>query len=264
MSASGEPKHLVVFATSDSPDPYINSISHCVVHMGIGSVEIVVISEHDYAEQKAAMWATRISSRVNQQLELLMSGDYISYVGPGSPAIETLTHKGADQYAKVLEVLNRGGASAKVVPLNSLYSCLQEWIRLPGGCVFDVTSLKKNLLVDITVALIALDYDEIYAFELKRTPSFGQQDLFHALSSPLDYEYRNLLRSAPVRSALARLRRLTIGTKPFLIAAAGLLAFSISLFFRSPSSKVLAFVGIISAVASIGSALLPFVRRIRE
>jgi hypothetical protein len=29
------------------------------------------------------------------------------------------------------------------------------------GCVFDVTALKKNLLIDVAVTLLALDYDEV-------------------------------------------------------------------------------------------------------
>ena len=39
------PRHLVLFATSDAPDPYINWITHAIVHVGVTSVEIVVISD---------------------------------------------------------------------------------------------------------------------------------------------------------------------------------------------------------------------------
>jgi hypothetical protein len=71
--------------------------------------------------------------------------------------------------------------------------------------IFDVTALKKSLLVDVAATLLALDKDTVYSFELKRAPSFDQRDLFHRLRHQEDYEYRNLLASEPVRSAAKRL-----------------------------------------------------------
>jgi hypothetical protein len=145
-----------------------------------------------------------------------------------------------------------------------LYAALHDWITSSKHCIFDVTALKKNLLIDVAVALLALGYDEVFTFELKRKPSFDQTDLYHQLSSPVDYAYRNLLSSAPVAASVSRLRRLTVGSRTVGLVASVLLAASLALYAWNPASKTLAVTGIVSAVASIVSALYPFLRRGRD
>lgn len=259
-------KHLVLFATSDSPDPYVNSIAHAVVHLGASSIEVVVISEHDYpTDLSGGAWSTHISERVTAQLEALSTGSYINYAADKNGSIrEPLAASDKSIYAKVLKEANIGGIGAKVVPLSDLSSALSKWVRGEKICLFDVTALKKNLLVDVVISVLALDYDEVFTFELKRPPSFGQADLFHVLSSPADYVYRNVLGSGPVMESVSRLRRLSVRSRAVGLVATVLLVLSLVLFFWNPASKVLALVGVISAIASIVSACYPFILRFRD
>ncbi len=261
------PRHLVLFATSDAPDPYINSITHAIVHVGVTSVEIVVISEHDYpAELSGTAWATRISERVAAQLEALAANTYIDFGldKSGNTRQQLTAAESNSVYSNVLAAVNEGGLGAKVVPLGNLYSELIRWVDGRRSCVFDVTALKKNLLIDVAVALLALDRDEVFAFELKRPPSFGQSDLYHRLSNPTDYTYRNLLDSEPVATGVSRLRRLALRSRTFAMLAVGLLIVALALFAWRPDSRLLAAIGVISGVASILSAIYPFVIRLRE
>jgi hypothetical protein len=260
-------RHLVLFATSDAPDPYVNSIAHAVAHLGVSSVEIIVISEHDYpAELSGSAWATRVSERVTAQIEALATQMYIEYQadksgGTRQPLAGAET---AGVYGTVLSVINKGGMAARIVPLGGLYSELGKFVHASRSCVFDVTALKKNLLIDVAVALLALDHDEVFAFELKKPPSFDQSDLIHRLSSPADYAYRNLLDSGPVATGVSRLRRLAIRSKALAVLATVLLIVSLALFVWQPDSRLLALIGVVSGIASIASALYPFVVRLRE
>ena len=74
-------KALYIFATSDRPDAYINAIAYSVEHLNVGSIYLIVISEHDYPEeeQEAQVMATGVLANILFQLQALRDGKYMTF-----------------------------------------------------------------------------------------------------------------------------------------------------------------------------------------
>lgn len=270
MAVGNRQRELVIFATSLSPDPYINSILHSITHLNVQSVRIVVIGEpQDTNQSDGAQRATQVIQSITEQLESLAAGKYLRRSTPDAPGeVEPLRgNNAAEPYRRALQVLNRGGSSGIVVPLADLYSYLRR-LSQNGQCIFDATALKKSLLVDVAATLLALDRDTVYSFELKRAPHFDQRDLFHRLRHQEDYEYRNLLASDTVRKAASRLRRWTIQSS-WLAGVAGVLLLVGVVLLNARvgrdhsqwQAETLAYISLVSGAASIASLVVPFIRK---
>src|SRR5947209_3908895 len=140
---------LYIFATSERPDAYINTVAYAIEHRQATAIYIIVISEHDYAEemQESELLASTVTSNINEQLRNLLAGKYIEkWSVPNNRDIVPLENKSnLEVYKRCLETMNRSGTTGIVVPLSNLDSRLRGYV-LEGNCIVDVSALKKNLL----------------------------------------------------------------------------------------------------------------------
>lgn len=256
-------KRLVLFATSENPDPYINVICYCMTNNIATSVDIVTVSNHAYSNKDTKTGrATRILERVLTQLRALSEGNYLTFKTGNLPStMEPLKDaEGRKTYSTVLESIERGKITAMTIPHSDLFPQLRQWIT-SGAVVFDVTALQKNLLVDVVSTSLLLAFYDVYSFELlKEHVTYGQDDLFYSLKIQQDFTYRNLFKSEPVQKAQKRLNRWRIQAKIFSWLAFGMLLSSVLLIIFGPKDSVLYYISLVSSLLSIVTALLPFVR----
>lgn len=263
MTFNTRGRELVVFVTSGLPDPYVNCLTHAILNLGVESATVVLVTESGVSPNPTdAREATQILRVITEQLEALCQRKYLHRSSPvADPVVEPLLVDSSPEcYRRVLDVLNSGGATAKAVPITDLYAYLRQKSRT-NNCLFDVTGLRKGLLMDLAAALLALDNDKVHSFELKRAPRFDQTDLFHSLKLHEEYEYRSLLSSPVVRAAVKRLRHWTVQAKTLALTTLVLLAVGIVLLRAGREVQVIGYVSLISGVASIASWLAPFVRK---
>ena len=258
-------RRLILFATSENPDPYINAICYGVLHKDVKSIEVVAIADHSYAGSDYEPGKERahyVLSKILAQLQGLSEGGYWPFkAGEGVQFQENLDDPTAkDLYKTVLESINRGGVSATTISFGELFARLRQW-GSSGAVVFDVTALQKNLLVDVVSSSLLLDFAEVYSFELRKAHvTHDQDDLFHKLKPERDFVYRNLLQSAPVEQASRRIKRWKIQLRAYFVLAALVFVMPFILAIIWPAEKVAAYIGFFSSLLTIATALLPFVR----
>lgn len=201
-------KTLYLFATSLRADPYVNAIVHSVHNLDVTAVTVVTITESGSTRSEAA--ATSVLSSITRLLHELCE-----------EATEDAPHLYTEALKSVVDF------RALTVPLNDLDLRIAELTK-KGNAIFDVTALRKDLLVDIVALCTSRSFTRIYTFELRREPHYDQRDLIHNLRLGADYIYRNLTASTAVQLAVSRIQSRTISTKT-LLAATGLLVVALIL-----------------------------------
>ncbi|MCB9763190.1 MAG: hypothetical protein H6739_25665, partial [Alphaproteobacteria bacterium] len=254
---------LIIFVTSRATDPYVNTLIHCFENLGVTSVEFVVISDHNYPQDGGKegieeKLATRVQITVLAQLEALANGFYIAHNGV-QESLQSVEASQLERYARALEKVNRGGCSARSVPLGKLAEYLSELKNRhkPVDMVLDVTALKKHLLVDVTTTCLSLELLRVYAFDIIKIYSEpGKKVLIHALLHEQDYLYRNLTESPPVAKAVKVFRRWTVSGRIFVPVVSLLITGSILLMLQNGVQAALGFVGFVGSLMSILSFIL--------
>ena len=240
----GQPTRIYIFATAIKPDPYVNALVYWLRSDSVTSVTFVCIHEHNYHLDRAQAQAARITSGVRDLLETLASGQYVCRDGQ----IVALTATEIEIYAAALDKLQYLTLTSAGIRWTELQSKVQEF-RRNGRAAFDVTALKKNLLVDVTSLLLSEGESEIFSFELRRDPTFDSRDLFAALG-PDDYRYRCLAESMHVDAAMRRMvaRSVTFRTVVWVTVALIIPVVLIQLYLPN-SWAASVFVGLGSAVS---------------
>ncbi len=73
-------KSLYLFATSEMPDPYVNTLSYAVDHFGALAITVVVISEPvSGSSREPSLLASTVMARIVEQLGALSTGSYIRF-----------------------------------------------------------------------------------------------------------------------------------------------------------------------------------------
>lgn len=254
---------LYIFATSERPDAYINTVAYAIEHRQATALFIIVISEHDYTEemQESELLASTVMANISEQLRKLSAGEYIEkWNGPDGRVPSALQNSTSlDVYKRCLEVMNRSGTTGIVIPLSNLDNTLRGYVSR-GDCIIDVSALKKNLLVDVVATLLSIGFSEVYSFELKKKQSFNEADLYHNLRINDDYVFRNLAKSESVAKGLRRISKWSARAKAIMLFTALLAGIFIPLSVFWRDSNLLTVLNIAAMIASIGSYLFLFVR----
>lgn len=252
---------LYIIATSERPDAYINTIAYAIEHRGVSSVHFLVISEHDYKEdvEEGTVLASTVAGNVSRQLTALSEGKYFRTWT--NTDLTSISLHGSDWkiYSRCLDTLNRSGTTGRVIPLSKLDDSLRE-IAASGKRLIDVSALKKNLLVDVVATLLSIGFQDVYSFELRKAPTFDEDDLYHNLKHGDDFLFRNLATSESVKRSLKRIGRWNSRVNVIVLVTVllALVASPVSYFLKdSPSLMVL---NTIASILGISSFLLFFIR----
>jgi hypothetical protein len=254
---------LYVFVTSALPDPYVNVLIYALHHFDLSHIYFVSVAEHGYIDEDADenKRLRDIVTDVDKMLEELSDGKYKSRTKKTSipiPPASAADYRACQAKWDLLE------NTSIVIPWRDLDKKLTEFAR-NGRAVFDVTALKKNLLVDVTVLLLSRGCERIFEFEILKERSYDDRDLIHALKEEDNatngsYVYRNLTKTDYLTIARRRMvaRSITFRNLILLTAAVGAIVLVVQILY--PSSWAETVVLIASTTAAI-SAWLYLLRR---
>jgi hypothetical protein len=245
-------RELYIFVTSARPDPYVNVLVHALQEYAITAVHYIAIIEHNYTAEQMNKRLADIEIGVGRLLEQLACGFY------GDRMIE-VDPRWIIAYKECNDKLDRISVRRVPVPWNDLDGELKKYIA-SGTVMFDVTTLKKNLLVDVVALLLSRGFTAIFTFDVTTSspPEFDERGLIHALGP--DFRYRSLAESRHVEQAKSRLisRSITIRTLFLSTSVVGLVVFVIQLFF--PNTVLESIIVALGTTAAIAGLIAGFLR----
>ncbi|MCI5210060.1 MAG: hypothetical protein D3910_14965 [Candidatus Electrothrix sp. ATG2] len=186
---------LYIFVTSDTPDLYINIIGYCIEHYPIKKIVFLGLLEDRGQKKSVEESLKRTKERVSQQLDLLQEGKYL-YKDQNTRQWQQKSiviekhHK--IRYARI--------AQQSIDIHAAIYETLGDDLTTflaSSGCIFDVSGVHKDLLIDVNTLLLQKDMFDIYVFKLMRPfRTYDEQELIHNLYiDKKDYEYVNVNKS---------------------------------------------------------------------
>jgi hypothetical protein len=241
-----------IFVTSDRPDPYVNVLVYALRSHPISEVHFVAIKEHNYSNEEMVDRLGGIAASVQTRLEELSQGRYGEAVSSHIDAGWIRT------YEECVEKLERIPVTKLVISWVELDSKLAKFIS-NGQSMFDVTTLKKNLLVDVVVLLLSRGCVDVYSFELMSAPQYNEHGLIHMLS-PSDYTYRVLAESRHVDSAKKRMISRTIDFRALILLTVVIALVVVLVQVFTPNTWLQTIVIIVANATSIAAWLFGFRR----
>ena len=259
-------KTLFLFVTSRRPDAYCNAITYCVEKMEVNRVVCVNIKEMLSTTDEEGLNEVdphEISAEIKQFMRYLYNGKYASHRA-NELILSDLEYSGYEVYQQCFEKVTDW--TVLTIEYKNLRAVINDFIRRNHNCIFDVTSLKKHLMVDILACCIAMRLNNVYSFDLKIPPDFEHPEimLYHSLGKD-EFSYTNLLASKPVRESLRLVLAMTGATKIAIsLTVILIVSLSVLLFFSHRTPLLL--LSIASSIASITSLIFQFVpsKNIRE
>ena len=245
---------LYIFVTSPRADPYVNVLMYLLRNRSVSAIHYVALVEHDYTSEQMEERLSDIEAKVGILLDQLAEGFY------GDREIE-LDPDWATAYRECRIKLDRISVQRLPISWDDLDRELRGFLS-NSPAMFDVTTLKKNLLVDVVALLLSRGWTEIFSFELvtSRQPEYDERGLIHALG-PNGFRYRSLAESKHVEMARSRIvsRSMTFRTVLIITASIALIVFIIQLFFANTvlESGILA----LASIAAIAGWLYPLIRK---
>lgn len=253
MHVDSTASELYIFVTSSRADPYVNVLAYLLGNRALSNIHYIALVEHGYTNEQMEERLSDIEGNVGTLLDQLGKGFY------GKREIE-LDLAWRDAYRDFRNKLDRIPTERRTISWNDLDAELGKFIKA-ASVIFDVTTLKKNLLVDVVALLLSRGRTEIFSFEQTAVgqPRYDERGLIHALS-PNGFVYRSVAESKHVAKARARFvaKSITFRTALVVTAVVGLVVIIVQVFFANTAleSIILA----IATVAAIASWLYTFVR----
>ena len=183
-------KKLIILSDSMVADIYINIITLCVEKFDIKEIVLFHISD----EKKECNQENILSLRIIEQLKYIMKGKYNLYDNSTGnytlTELEEYSNDVSEYYKKSYDILLRH-IDEKNIGLNNFYFYL-EGLKGKNDFIFDVTTLKKDILTNLVPAFIENNFvKDIYYFEKNSPLKHNQCDLIHRLQH-YDIKYDNL------------------------------------------------------------------------
>jgi hypothetical protein len=182
---------LCIFVTSDRPDVYVNTIGHCIDHYRVDRILFLSVVRDRGRREITMDFLKTVRDRVKSQLDALSEGQYLCRDEKDRKWRKKniqLDSGDRRRYSRMAECR----IDTELIFYDGLETRLADLAA--GACIFDVTAVLKQFLIDIYGILSSRGAREIRVFELKGAErSFDEKELIHNLS--LDdggYEYVNL------------------------------------------------------------------------
>ncbi len=207
-------RKLHLFVTSDRPDPYLNSLAHCLLDEDISKVvfvHIVGLGEHGIQLGRPITrgFSARVARRVEVLLEHLASGEYTYFTKEGLGEAVNLKSEISDYseaeaasamqfYRNILERLPR--LESTDVAYLDLRHYLQQATMSEETPLLDATAIGKEYIGDLVAASMAGKIESLFTFSVKPRIDFKRpwRSLIHELRKPTEngesrYNYVNMI-----------------------------------------------------------------------
>ncbi|WP_430714844.1 mCpol domain-containing protein [Nodosilinea sp. AN01ver1] len=202
LSSAKMPKltTLYLFATSDIPDVYVNSIVYCSEDERYNLKEVCFLSITRDKGQKAEIenQLQEIKDKVVRQLQLLQVGKYLCRDSKTKQWSEReMSNMQSYQKLRYAQT-NPIAFNFNVILYDSLEDSILNYKARNELCIFDFSAVLKSFMLDVYTILRVNHIDDIYIFELKKKGrTYNEGDLIHNLSLDHgEYEYVQLCKSA--------------------------------------------------------------------
>lgn len=197
---------LIILADSMVTDIYINIIVICAEKFDIKEIVLfhILDDKNGYNQENI------LSSRIMNQLNDIMRGKYNLYDNSTGNYeerdLEGYSNEVSEYYKKSYNIL-LSHIDEKSIKLNDFYAYLEN-LKGNSDFIFDVTTLKKDILANLVPAFIENNLGrDIYYFE-KITPlKHNQSDLIHRLQR-FEMKYDNLFNDE-TQDYLIRMKRIS-------------------------------------------------------
>lgn len=195
---------LIILSNSMVTDIYINIIALCVEKFNIK--EIILF--HIFDDKNGYNQENILSSKIIEQLKYIMEGKYNLYDNSTGNyeliELEGYSNEVLEYYKKLYHIL-LSHIDEKSIELNEFYLYL-EGLNGKNDFIFDVTTLKKDILANLVPAFIENNLvKDIYYFEKNAPLKHNQSDLIHRLQH-YEIKYDNLFNNETL-DYLIRMKR---------------------------------------------------------
>ena len=169
-------KSLYIFADSERPDQYVNSIVHCVLDRDVRRIHIIHIqgfgSSHDPGAPVDGLSA-RLLGAVQVQLNgLAERGEYTFMDGKRKGERLLLSNEYGSERAKQIQELYRHCRAISLSYSNAdiAYDQLRSRLRLIAkegrSAYVDVTSIRKKYIGDVVAAGLVEGLQQLHTFDI--------------------------------------------------------------------------------------------------
>ena len=208
-------KSLYIFADSERPDQYVNSIVHCVLHRDVRSIQIIHIRGLGRSGEPNVQidgTSARLLGAIQAQLNgLVEGGEYTFMDGKRKGERILLASTYDSERAKQIQDFYRSCLSISSLSYSNAdidYGQLRSRLRLIAkegrSAYVDVTSIRKKYIGDVVAAGLVERLKQLYTFDIL-LPELDYERpwtmLIHELlgdTSPL-FSYTNILDTAVYR-----------------------------------------------------------------
>lgn len=197
---------LIILSDSMVTDIYINIIAICAEKFDIKEIVLFHIMDDKNGYNQESV----LSSKIIKQMEYIMKGKYNLYDNSTGNYelidLEGYSDEVSEYYQKSYYILV-SHIDEKSIRLNDFYSYLEN-LKGKSDFIFDVTTLKKDILANLIPAFIENNLGRnVYYFE-KITPlKHNQFDLIHSLQR-FETKYDNLFNNETL-DCLIKLKRIS-------------------------------------------------------
>lgn len=188
---------LIIFADSLPPDPYINVIQHWLSRKTVRRILLIKIDRDVGKKQLCELELKELKDRIYLQIQLLSELKYLQLKQNTRSEWETvpvsLDEPSRNVYKEMSSRLSSVALSFEFVEYSDLACLLQRVITegraMNAQLIFDISTVKKEFIVDIFSILCSEDEREINTFQLVSSPTHSEIDLIHALRCDETYKY---------------------------------------------------------------------------
>ncbi|OLP19389.1 hypothetical protein BST81_06495 [Leptolyngbya sp. 'hensonii'] len=185
---SQQSKELYIFVTSDRPDLYINIIGYCIKHFNIAKIILLGIVKDRGQKSKNEKDLLVVKDRIKEQLECLQRSEYLYFNQQTKKWDKKEISLEKHEQLRYLEISEKR-IDIQCIIYDHLDDELDNFIN--GDCIFDLSGVLKEYLIDVYILLLKKQVKDVYVFEL-RLPQrlYNERELIHNLFLDRgDYSY---------------------------------------------------------------------------
>jgi len=188
-SVSNNESSLFIFSDSVIPDSYINVIAHWNVRRKIQTITLIKVEKDIGKKEYSRSYLKELKERIVLQLSLLSQSRYLRQKRGTRNEWETIEIQLSESEQKVYESIKDclllKTVCLKVLTYEELGHFLGSTVEKNRSnsveSIFDITSVKKEYIVDIYAILCEKEERNISTFQLVLPPSHTEQDLIHSI-----------------------------------------------------------------------------------
>lgn len=239
---------VYILASTERPDPYINVLA-CLFKLNEKREpisEIILLQKKDEKSQSNVS----LKSNIKNELQKLSEGSYKSNT--------CLFGEDRKYYMSLLSKFNACNIGEKEMDDENYYKEIIQETKNKEKVIFDITTLKKDTLINIVSYFLANKINNVYYFDILKKPNYDEKDLIHNLTQK-DFSYENVFENKHIEKSINQLTRTSNFMKIGISVSSSL---AVLLFILvAINDQYASFIGIVGSLASLISLAALFIKK---